>query len=273
MDKVLEQTLLHEAAKKGAADISKLLASGLDINAQDGEGNTPLEIAVMFAKADSVLTLISAGADVNIANSEGRSPIWSAAFSANVKWDGNKKISVIKSLIKAGADVNQEDSFGVTPLIAAIKMRPSSCVVIRLLLDAGADIEHKTNFGYTPLSSACKFLSVNVVKTLLKAGANPNSTDEDNLTPLQYICKRAWDVGWDAREQDMLRRMGDIAAILLSYGAASKTPNSEKSAQDINSGFYLAVTEKIKDKAFCNIVKQADINTDNEEKSTFEWEY
>jgi len=57
------RNLLHRASKGGnVAIIETMLSRGLDINARDSEGNTPLSLAVSGGKAEAVEYLLNRGA-------------------------------------------------------------------------------------------------------------------------------------------------------------------------------------------------------------------
>ena len=72
-----------------------LLKKGVDVNARDDDGRTPL----FYADAEAAELLIKAGADVNARDNDGQTPLFHAYADAEV-------------LIKAGADVNAVDKEG-----------------------------------------------------------------------------------------------------------------------------------------------------------------
>jgi uncharacterized protein len=110
------------------------------INFRDGDGNTPLLIAV--ARRDSEWTgfLLNKGADPNLAARNGDTPLIIAArlgFEQAAGW-----------LIDLGAKVDQANKMGETPLITAVEQRQTP--IVRLLLTAGADPDKSdTAAGYS----------------------------------------------------------------------------------------------------------------------------
>jgi ankyrin repeat protein len=60
---------------------------------------------------------------------------------------------------------------------------PSS-EMIEYLIHFGVDVNGRDRFQWTPLHYACRAKRRDAVRLLLKAGADPNSVDEDGITPL-----------------------------------------------------------------------------------------
>src|SRR5208283_1942182 len=88
---------------------------------------------------------------------------------------------VTRLLLKHGADINALDTAGDTPLVHSIFQRRSD--VVEVLLVHGADV----NLGLVyPLTLACGRDDIELVKALLKRGADVNHRDEwcRGATPL-----------------------------------------------------------------------------------------
>lgn len=86
----------------------------------------------------------------------------------------------VKECIADGDDINDPYPDG-TALMHACSQ--GSSIAARILLEAGADINcTKGGWGTTALACSCEFkYDFQLTRTLLKAGANPNlSADEDN---------------------------------------------------------------------------------------------
>ncbi|KAI5519026.1 Ankyrin repeat family [Trichomonas vaginalis G3] len=62
--------------------------------------------------------------------------------------------------------------------------------VLKFFLDKGANVEVKSGWGDTPLHKAAEQDNVECVQLLLSSGANPNSKNLKNETPLE-ITKNA----------------------------------------------------------------------------------
>lgn len=70
--------VLHKACiNKGSTSvIKKILAySGVDINDQNDEGNSPLHVAAAFGQAEMARFLIESGAEINITSRKGETPL------------------------------------------------------------------------------------------------------------------------------------------------------------------------------------------------------
>ncbi len=77
-------TPLHFAAQDAGSLIPTLLEWGLDINAQNHAGETPLARAVKGGNHDVVQLLLERGADVHLADKEGHLPIdWATDMAIN----------------------------------------------------------------------------------------------------------------------------------------------------------------------------------------------
>ena len=168
----------------GLEEIHKCLAAGANPNARDAQGETPLSmVTVVTTKKDPAVikTLVDAGADPNARNRYGWTILYRAASRI-------KDPAIIRTLIQVGADLGAEQSGGWTPLhIAAANNKDPT--VITTLLEAGADLEARgKEEGKTPLHAAAgvtaKHYNGASARTLLNAGADPNSQDKYRRTPL-----------------------------------------------------------------------------------------
>ncbi len=157
---------ITKAVKGGdLAAVKKLIAARADVNAPGGDGSTPLLWAAHQSDIEMAKTLIAAGAKPDVPNHYGVTPLLDASRTGDV--------AMMELLLKAGADPKRTHTEGETPLMAA--SRAGSVPGIRLLLDRGADVNAVDAFQK---ESALMWGSteghLDVVDTLLKAGANPN---------------------------------------------------------------------------------------------------
>jgi len=160
-------TLLHRAT---SVEIAKFLVSrGIDVNATDEAGQTPLHVAVSGRQNDLVEALIAMGAAVDAADRYGSRPLTHARTGALVRIllergaevdDGHAlhaaafygASDAAKELIDGGADLEARDANGDTPLHRAVFRKQTE--LVRLLLTAGADANARNHGGRTPLAMA-----------------------------------------------------------------------------------------------------------------------
>ena len=123
---------IWEAARTGNIEaVKQHLAAGVDVNAKDKYGESPLLFAATFGHKEIAELLIANGADVNtkidkigmtplhIATGQGYKEIVELLIAKGA--DVNAKVEITELLIANGADVNAKDVGGKTPLDWAIR--------------------------------------------------------------------------------------------------------------------------------------------------------
>jgi truncated hemoglobin YjbI len=144
------RTLLHEAAGAGnPAIVELLLRLGVDPNARDSGGHTPLyclanECAVEGA-GKVVRALVQGGAEVDASGGVQRcSPLHMAARRGNVEVAG--------ALLDCGANIEARDKVGDTALRRSVNCEKAG--VAALLVARGADVNAVGSKGITPRLAA-----------------------------------------------------------------------------------------------------------------------
>jgi ankyrin repeat protein len=74
---------------------------------------------------------------------------------------------------------------GYTPLMLAV--RSGDPELVDLLISKGANVNHKSEMGETALHIASYYeVATRILKSLITAGAKPNSMNNEGYTPLMY---------------------------------------------------------------------------------------
>ncbi|MBR2125326.1 MAG: ankyrin repeat domain-containing protein [Akkermansia sp.] len=134
-----------EVAQSGNDENLRLiLYAGMNENAVDSDGSTPLHRAAERGFDKCVKVLLEAGADEDAADDYGKTPLHRAAY-------GNHA-ACVRLLLEAGADEDVVDNTGWTPLHRAAFV--GSIDSVRLLLEHGADVNDRNDKGETPLTKA-----------------------------------------------------------------------------------------------------------------------
>ena len=183
------QSLLHLATLSNNIKIVLyLLNKGLDIDAEDNEGLTPLIIALSHARYMNIaILLLNRHATLEHVSTSGHS-----ALSVAIR---NNNPEGAMMLIKRGANINIADN-AHTPLtlthIALLQYHEQAQQyreLETLLLAKGAKVDVKLNsLGWTPLcttvTKAADKPNSEHIKLLLQLGADVNHLDINGRTPL-----------------------------------------------------------------------------------------
>ena len=192
-----------------AQTVRAIIEHGADVNAVNNKGQTPLWFACCDGQESIVRLLLDIGANPTIADKYGDSCLHAAI-------NGHCSTKTIQEILDHGAHVNAVNQDGDTPLLLACSTAQADTV--RLLLHAkadpniayidgnaslhaaiaadcnketvleiinyGADVNAVNKRGRTALLLGCFFRQLDLVKVLLKAGANPSIDDEEGFSCL-----------------------------------------------------------------------------------------
>lgn len=152
-----QETALLIAARKGNRDMAQALINNkADIEAVDGNGNTPLLNAANGKFLDVVRALCETNCNVFARNKKNLQALHYAVI--------NKDISMVDYLLKKGAEVNAAGEFGMTALHYAAQS--GNFEIARLLVEKDASKDLKDNYGRTPSKVATKYKQKQLAKFL-----------------------------------------------------------------------------------------------------------
>ena len=154
-------------------------ADGINVNASDVFGRTPLMVAARASHLAVVRLILGSrhSVDPNRQDAYGGTALIFAVTAL--------RVDIVELLLGAKADPNQQNSRGRTALMFAVRgrgrrdpLRPASADIVRLLLQANADTNKQDGAGTTALMLA---RNVDVIRQLMAAGADPQLRDAQNL--------------------------------------------------------------------------------------------
>ena len=172
-------SLFQAIRENNTKSAQAVINAGVDVNARDQFGKSPLHCTFMYGNLEIVEMLLNAEADVNERDSNGNTLLHDS-FLYRTPY-------IFKSLVDAGAEINVQNEDGRTPLhLAALRNYPE---IVKLLVDAGANLELQNKYGRTPLHEASLINNPNIAKTLLDARANAEAQDKEDRTPLHLAAR------------------------------------------------------------------------------------
>lgn len=175
--------LLQAVRLNDPETVKVTLEWGADVNKLSDSGDTLLHEAVAKGHLQVTELLLNSGATVDVLNDRDLSPLYLAVE--------NGHLEIAALLLEYGADVDTTDQSGLTPLYIAIHMIDiylvsddvDSAGIVALLLESGASIDVIDESENTLLHKAVGTGNTEIVDLLLKAGANPNATNDAGSTP------------------------------------------------------------------------------------------
>ena len=228
----IEAQLVGAAEHGQLAEVKKLLSNGANVNGKY-YSSTALNSAIIKKNADLVALLLKQGADPNLADAT------STPLIKAVTYFGNPNI--VDLLLKNGADPNlafgneKEKEGPLGYLSKTVRSSESDQIEdLNLLVHAGARVDATSADGRTPLHNAILLNKVDLVRALLKFGANPNQIMQADIpdfstgeTPLQTA------VANYGNSRDI-----SIVKLLLDFGANPNYHNNRLFQEDIHASQY-----------------------------------
>ena len=191
-----------------------LIRKGADVSAMNDYGDSSMQEAAVTPNTPILKMLLDAGADVNSPNPEGQTALMVVARTGDVE--------AAKLLLSHGANVNAVESWGgQTALMWAAAQRQPE--MVKLLISHGAQLNVRSVVrdwqrrvtaegrpkimnvgGLTALHFAARENCIACARYLVEAGADINSLDPDDTTPLVVA---------------LMNMHFDLAKYLISAGA------------------------------------------------------
>jgi ankyrin repeat protein len=225
--------LIHATGAGNQLIIRELLAAGADLNLQNDEGLTPFTYALRWrnSRIDQVIPMLIVGSDMDLADNNGYFPRDYAMMAAFYRWKPRAGIEVDQLHLCITWAANEGDAKllvhyldnGVPTRIltnalvmSAFEGHAECC---RILLGAGAYANGSDIHGNRPLAAAACNLRTELVRLLLKSGAEVDGRNSMKKTPLMLACEAGCldCCGIGIKEFDKTRY--DLVEFLLREGA------------------------------------------------------
>jgi len=208
-----EESFFKAAADGDVMAVNGFISAGINVNARNGDGDTPLTAMASLGNVKVVDALLRGGADVNAKGRNG----WTALLfslqdqhpdvfdlllsqpNLDLKAETPDKMTAlmvavwhqqdaaVRALLKRDPDLNHQDNDGDTAVHGAALYRNAK--ILGLLLDAGANPNVKNKVGGTALMWAAAYGHDDIVRDLLDRGADPTIRDTDGVTAAGWAAK------------------------------------------------------------------------------------
>ncbi|XP_060077596.1 E3 ubiquitin-protein ligase mind-bomb-like isoform X2 [Ylistrum balloti] len=177
------KTALHLACYEGHSQIVELLLKqpGVDLDLQDGEGDSALHYAAFGKETNTMRQLLKAGAKVNKVNKAGHSPLHISI--------GKACEEAVELLVQHGSDVNIKAGDGDTTMHDAVQQRNGQPRIMEAVLKArNADFTIPNKSGFNVLQWAGLKNNVGALELILVLNKNfINDQSSDGFTVLHIV--------------------------------------------------------------------------------------
>jgi len=167
----------EELSETDARQLSIMLHSGMDLQAVNSDGLTPLHVACKMGNEQAAALLVYYGAKLDArATQDDATPLILACRAESE--------AATKLLVESNASISACDSYGNTALHTSVHSGNEGLVMVVL---RGCDHEllsQKNNEGEAALHIAAKLGFFGVVRSLLAYGASARDEDSQGRTPL-----------------------------------------------------------------------------------------
>lgn len=187
--KAMQSQRLFEAVRsESVATIEEIIRGGFDIEARDDQGRTALLLATQLNNVKAARVLIDSGADVNAKDNIDDSPFLYAGAEG--------RLEILRMTLEHGADLSSVNRYGGTALIPAA--HHGHVETVQELLKTKIDIDHVNFLGWTALLETVILgdggpTYIEITRLLINAGADPDITDNNNVSPLEHAKSRGFD--------------------------------------------------------------------------------
>ncbi|KAI9517282.1 hypothetical protein NQZ68_008542 [Dissostichus eleginoides] len=173
---------LHVAVSANNQDlVSFLLSQGAHPNIQDKMGRTPAMLTAEHGNDVIMTLLIQNNANLRLQDSEGKGVLFYCIYPTE------RHTRCVKLALTGEADVNNVSAQGTHVFQVMCEKAQEGTAMCLLMLGEGAD-PNATNqeTGTTAMMEAVKAGSLQVLRSILKRGGNPNALDRKRFTAVHY---------------------------------------------------------------------------------------
>jgi ankyrin repeat protein/mono/diheme cytochrome c family protein len=171
---------MYAARQNATAALAVLADKGANLNLQDPQGATAMQLAIINLHYDAAALLLDKGADPNIADETGMTALYAVANMDTLGWIQGRPAPALESNAEydAAGLVNKLIDHGANPnprLKRAMLKRHHDFQQERILTE-----------GATPLMRAARYGDAKLVRVLLERGADPTLTTKDGTNALMF---------------------------------------------------------------------------------------
>lgn len=183
-----DAALLQAAAEGDADAVATALRAGADIEARDEHDRTALLLAATYDHVAAAGVLVAMGADPDALDDRHDTPWLVTGVTGSV--------AMLEALLPAHPDLTIRNRYGgLSPIPASER---GHVAYVRRVVQTDVDIDHVNDLGWTALLEAVILGDggpdhQEIVRILLKAGADPRIADGDGVTPLEHAEQRGYD--------------------------------------------------------------------------------